>query len=376
MREGAAARRERVLEAVRTRGEVRVTQLAAELDVSVVTLRRDVEELARRGQLRRGHGVARSLSPVPAQHDASAPAVGLIVPENHSYLFEAVRGARDALEAAGVRMSLHIAPHRADAERSMARQAVQQGVRGLLVSPRWQTAASAVRDEEWLAELPVPSVLMERRPSPGSPLHAHDSVRSDHWYGAHLALEHLVSLGHRRIVLAARDDSPTARTLRAAFAQIASERADVAEWAVVLSAGVGDSADRRPAALVDLPAVLREHEATAAVLHADVDALMLVQQLREQGLRVPEDCSVVAYDDVVAALGSPPLTAVAPPKEEIGRAAAELLLRRLRHPRGEAPEAVRRIELLPQLKVRGSTAPVASVAPEADPEATAEGAAG
>ncbi|MBO8184605.1 substrate-binding domain-containing protein [Streptomyces spirodelae] len=392
MREGAAVRRERVLEAVRTRGEVRVTQLAAELGVSVVTLRRDVEELARRGQLRRGHGVARSLSPVPVQHDASAPAVGLIVPENHSYLFEAVRGARDALEAAGVRMSLHIAPHRAEAERAMARQAVQQGVRGLLVSPRWQTAASAVRDEEWLAELPVPTVLMERRPAPGSPLHAHDSVRSDHWYGAHLALDHLVSLGHRRIVLAARDDSPTARTLRAAFAQIASERAEVAEWAVVLSAGVRDGADndlddgtadgtdRRPAALVDLPAVLREHGATAAVLHADVDALMLVQQLREQGLRVPEDCSVVAYDDVVAALGSPPLTAVAPPKEEIGRAAAELLLRRLRHPRGEAPEAVRRIELLPQLKVRGSTARVASAvprtAPEAASEAEAEGAAG
>ncbi|MGI5352099.1 substrate-binding domain-containing protein [Streptomyces sp. CA-250714] len=359
MREGAAGRRERVLEAVRTRGEVRVAQLAAELDVSVVTLRRDVEELARLGQLRRGHGVARSLSPVPAQRDASGPAVGLIVPENHSYLFEAVRGARTALEAAGVRMALHIAPHQPGAEQAMAQQAVQQGVSGLLVSPRWHTADSAARDEEWLAELAVPAVLMERRPAPGSPLHAHDSVRSDHWYGAHLAVDHLVSLGHRRIVLAARDDSPTGRTLRAAFAQIAGEREEVARWAVVLSAGPGDGAER-PASLVDLPAVLREHGATAAVLHADVDALMLVQQLREQGVRVPEDCSVVAYDDVVAALGSPPLTAVAPPKEEIGRAAAELLLRRLHHPRGAAPEAVRRIELLPELKVRGSTARVAA----------------
>lgn len=369
MREGAAVRRERVLEAVRTRGEVRVTQLAAELDVSVVTLRRDVEELARRGQLRRGHGVARSLSPTPAQHDASAPAVGLIVPENHSYLFEAVRGARTTLEAAGVRMALHIAPHQPGSEQAMARQAVQQGVRGLLVSPRWRTAACAVRDEEWLAELSVPAVLMERRPPPGSPLHAHDSVRSDHWYGAHLALDHLVSLGHRRIVLAARDDSPTARTLRAAFAQIAGEREEVAEWAVVLSAGPADHTASGPgrtrqaregaASPLDLSAVLREHRATAAVLHADVDALMLVQQLREQGIQVPQDCSVVAYDDVVAALGSPPLTAVAPPKEEIGRAAAELLLRRLRHPRGTAPEALRRIELLPELKVRGSTAQVA-----------------
>ncbi|MGY1435330.1 substrate-binding domain-containing protein [Streptomyces reniochalinae] len=369
MREGAAARRERVLEAVRTRGEVRVTVLAEELGVSVVTLRRDVEELARRGEVQRGHGVARSPSSVPRPRgiwpvDGSAPAVGLIVPEHHSYLFEAVRGARAALEEAGVRMALHIARHHPGAEEAMARQALEQGARGLLVSPRWRGAEAAALDAQWLAELPVPAVLMERRPPPGSPLHAHDSVCSDHWYGAHLALDHLVSLGHRRIVLAARDDSPTARTLRAAFAQIASRRPEVEEWAVVLTAGSAAASapdpTRRPgtdeheASLVDLRAVLREHGATAAVLHADVDALMLVQQLREGGVRVPEDCSVVAYDDVVAGLGSPPLTAVAPPTEAIGRAAAELLLHRVGRPTGAAPEAVRRMELLPELKVRGS----------------------
>jgi DNA-binding LacI/PurR family transcriptional regulator len=65
------------------------------------------------------------------------------------------------------------------------------------------------------------------------------------------------------------------------------------------------------------------------VLHSDVDALMLVQQLADSGIRVPQDCSVVAYDDVVAAFGGTPLTAVAPPKAEVGRVAAELLVQRL-----------------------------------------------
>ncbi|WP_326690747.1 substrate-binding domain-containing protein [Streptomyces sp. NBC_01795] len=379
MREHSGVRRERVLDAVRTRGEVRIAELAAELEVSVVTLRRDVEDLARKGQLKRGHGVARSLSPastepVPSQRAPHATAVGgtslpragegttvgLIVPEHHSYLFGAVSGARAALEAAGVRMAMHIVQHVPGAEHAMARQALAQGASGLLIAPRWRTPDSPALDEEWLAELTVPAVLMERRPAAGSPLHAADAVASDHWYGAHLALDHLISLGHRRIVLAARDDSPTARTLRAAFAQIARERPEVEEWAVVLSSGAAAASAPDPtgapqaAPLVDLCAVLREHGATAAVLHADVDALMLVQQLRAGGVRVPEDCSVVAYDDVVAALGSPPLTAVSPPTEEIGRAAAELLLRRLEHPRGAAPEAVRRVELLPRLKIRGS----------------------
>lgn len=62
---------------------------------------------------------------------------------------------------------------------------------------------------------------------------------------------------------------------------------------------------------------------------------------------------MVAYDDVVAALGSTPLTAVAPPKAEIGRAAAELLLHRLSGGAG-ATGPVRRTELLPTLEVRGS----------------------
>jgi DNA-binding LacI/PurR family transcriptional regulator len=85
-------------------------------------------------------------------------------------------------------------------------------------------------------------------------------------------------------------------------------------------------------------------------MHGDVDALMLVRQLAEAGIAVPRDCSVVAYDDVVAALGSPPLTAVAPAKAEVGRLAAGLLLERLASAAGPS----RRITVLPELKVRGS----------------------
>ncbi|MGW8376436.1 substrate-binding domain-containing protein [Streptomyces sp. ODS28] len=362
MRESVERRRGRIVEAVRSRGMARVAELAEELEVSAVTVRRDVEHLAQAGRLRRSYGVVRAAEPVPeTPHEGtvSGEAVGLIVPEHHSYLFEAVHGARAVLEAAGMRLALHIAPHTEHAERTMAERALREGARGLLVAPRWRSARDERADEEWLAGLPVPAVLLERRPAAGSPLHAMDSVRSDHWYGTHLAVRHLTALGHRRIVLAARDDSPTARTVRAAFAAMAEERPEVEGWAVVLSspdAGPHDRAHDASGTPLDLAAVLREHRATAAVLHGDVDALMLVQRLQDGGVRVPGDCSVVAYDDVVAALGSTPLTAVAPPKDELGRAAAELLLRRLRHPAGARPGAVRRIELLPELQVRGSTA--------------------
>ncbi|MFF2959224.1 substrate-binding domain-containing protein [Streptomyces sp. NPDC057963] len=385
MREPVELRRQRILSVVESRGAVKVSVLAAELDVSVVTVRRDVEELARAGRLRRGHGVARPAGEARPPAAAPAPrgdgsagdggAIALVVPDRHSYLYETLHGARTVLEESGMRIALHIAHQSAGTERPLVERALADGARGLLIAPRWRNARSEELEYGWLADVGVPTVLMERRPRPGSALHALDSVCSDHWYGTYLAVEHLVSLGHRRIVLAARDDSPTARTIRAAFAGIAAARAEVEDWSVVLSSpeavpGPGPEspaagavtaagADAPPVAAagarapLDLAALLRERGATAAVLHGDVDALMLVQRLAESGVEVPRDCSVVAYDDVVAALGSTPLTAVAPPKAEIGRAAAELLLRRLSGAAG-AGGPVRRTELLPTLKVRGS----------------------
>ncbi|MDH6622480.1 DNA-binding LacI/PurR family transcriptional regulator [Streptomyces sp. LBL] len=361
MREPVDRRHQRIIAAVESRGTARVQDLAAELQVSVVTIRRDVEELAREGRVRRGHGVVHSTLPtqeLPGSGTAGPDGdmVAVVVPERHSYLYETLHGARTVLEEAGLRIALRIAPQVAGAERPLVERALADGARGLLLAPRWRSPAVEEADYGWLAALRVPAVLMERRPRRGSALHALDSVCSDHWYGAHLAVEHLVGLGHRRIVFATRDDSPTARSLRASFAQIAAEHPLVEEWAWTLSSpGAGKDGPYAAHETADVPTLLHELGATATVLHSDVDALMVVQRLAESGVRVPEDCSVVAYDDVLARLGTIPLTAVAPPKAEVGRVAAELLLHRLQDGHGSGPRAVRRTELLPSLTVRGST---------------------
>lgn len=350
MRELGDDRRQRILAVVEARGEARVSELAAELEVSVITVRRDVEGLAQEGKLRRGHGVARSVVPQVRKAPAATKdgAIALVVPERHAYLNEVVHGARTALEEAGTRVVLHIAPRVPGAEGAIVERL--DGVRGLLIAPRWRTAEEEEADYAWLARAEVPTVLMERRPH--GVLHAADAVYTDHGYGMHLAVDHLVALGHRRIVLAARDDSPTARALRAAFAGIVAARPEIEDSAVILSAPDAGAVpgEGEP---VELAELMRERHATAAVLHGDVDALMLVQQLADAGIRVPAECSVVAYDDVVAALGSTPLTAVAPPKAEVGRVAAELLLERLARGGGRP----RQVAVMPELKVRGSTRP-------------------
>ena len=72
-----------------------------------------------------------------------------------------------------------------------------------------------------------------------------------------------------------------------------------------------------------------------------------------RGISVPDDLSVIAYDDEVAQLFTPALTAVSPPREAVGEAAVDLLVKRLADP----SRPVHRVVLSPRLNVRGSTAP-------------------
>ncbi|MGY3200088.1 DeoR family transcriptional regulator [Streptomyces sp. TE5632] len=259
MREPVGLRGQRTLATVEARGSARVTGLAAELQVSVVTVRRDAEELAREGRLRRGHGVVRSTLPAqefPArglpggEPDPADPpdgnAVAVVVPERHSYLYEVLHGARSVREAAGRRIALHIAPQERAPKGRWGGRALADGAAGLLPAPRRRTRADEEADRDRPAASGVPTVLMERRPRPGSALHAMDPLCSGHECGARLAVEHLVGLGHRRIVFATREDSPTTRTLRSAFARIAEEHPLVEAAAWTPSAPDAGPGDRTP----------------------------------------------------------------------------------------------------------------------------------
>jgi LacI family transcriptional regulator len=92
----------------------------------------------------------------------------------------------------------------------------------------------------------------------------------------------------------------------------------------------------------------------------DLSAMGAIVALREAGVDVPTEVSVLGFDDVVgAATNNPPLTTVRQPMREMGRAAATALLQRIRHPKtGETPnQAAESIFVLPTFVERKSTAP-------------------
>ena len=164
------------------------------------------------------------------------------------------------------------------------------------------------------------------------------------------ALGHLVSLGHTQIglLLGPTDHVPSERKLSAATAMAARVGIELRPDRVVRSAYSLESGQAAAARLL-------RTGVTGIICASDPLALGAIRAVRRAGLRVPQDVSVVGYDDsALMNCTDPPLTTVRQPIEPMGRAAIDLLVSQI------AGAEVTHDELLfePELVVRGSTAPV------------------
>ncbi|MFC7274470.1 LacI family DNA-binding transcriptional regulator [Paractinoplanes rhizophilus] len=304
-------RHERLLTELHARGAVRVRELARDLGVSELTIRRDIAALAARNLVNRVHGGATLPSRSrPAGRPRAAATlgftIGMVVPSLDFYWPPVIAGARAAAAALGVTLQLRGSSYEPDEDRRQISRLVEAGeVRGLLLAPSLDDDAMV----EWIGGLPVPSVLVERQPRRR---HRTDWVRSDHGLGLELAVQHLREHGHRRIALLASRGSPTSSYLR---------HPDLPSPVLL---------DDPPHRMVhEVLAGCRGAGVTALIVHSDPHAIAVAQACAERGWRVPEDMALISYDDEVAHLGEPPLTAVRPPKNHVGRLAVELIVSRL-----------------------------------------------
>ncbi|MEU8242518.1 LacI family DNA-binding transcriptional regulator [Actinoplanes missouriensis] len=199
----------------------------------------------------------------------------------------------------------------------------------LLCSPR-------ATDAELLEAADPDTTVLVHRQAPGML-----SIAADIAAGTRQAMDHLRALGHRQIAfLAGPDDSWAGRERLSALADYEILR--FGSVAPTFEGGVlaGDLVLASPA--------------TAVLAYNDLVAMGLLHRLAARGVSVPDQMSVVGYDDIsLAAMSHPPLTTVAVPKGRAGAAALELLLRRA----GKTPSTVRDREVtLPTgLVVRSSS---------------------
>lgn len=189
----------------------------------------------------------------------------------------------------------------------------------------------------------VPTVVVTRGDIEGSNL---DTVSNDDIAGAEMAVDHLVSLGHKKIVHLNLGDNPVSK-LRADGYRLAMARHGLSEYARVIQGGMTDAAGYMAAveALKDSP--------TAIFAANDVAAIGAMAAVENSGLRIPEDVSVIGYDGIsIGGMRRLNLTTVAQPLEALGSTAAKLLLERIATPNKLSVNA----HLTAKLEIRGTTA--------------------
>ncbi|WP_427019056.1 substrate-binding domain-containing protein [Pseudarthrobacter sp. P1] len=381
----ADKRHERLLREIRLHGAVTVTEFAARAGVAPMTVRRDLATLEAGGLLKRTHGGAIALAPEPeagtrpgspgqaaaggtqagrgGRSRSALMTIGMVAPSASYYFPEIIRGAQDAARRFDARLVLGISNYSGVEEGRQIQRLIASGVDGLLVTPS-EAQLGGTPTLDLLANARIPVVVVERSLREVAASLALDEVRSDHVAGAEMAIAHLASLGHRRVGLAARAGSPTTPWLQEGFERAAARS--------VLEPGFLHVRLPRPAAgeAVDTAhydRLLDECLATdtrALVVHTDEDATAVQIRAVERGITVPGGLSIVAYDDEVAALAAVPLSAVSPPKYEVGYTAMGQCCERILDEAKGHPRALRRMRLLPTLRTRESTGrPVSAAKP-------------
>ncbi len=203
--------------------------------------------------------------------------------------------------------------------------------------------------DQWrqLHDQDIPLVVIDpvNAPGPGVP-----SVGATNWAGGIAATDHLLELGHRRIATISGPDNYLCSRARTDGYRFALERAGIVHDPGLVRYGdfQHEGGFRCAGELLDL-----DDRPTAIFAGSDQQALGVYEAARRRGLLIPEDLSVVGFDDLpVARWLSPPLTTVRQPLIEMGRVAAEML--------GHLIEGSRlrsqRMELSTDLLVRESTA--------------------
>jgi DNA-binding LacI/PurR family transcriptional regulator len=322
------------------RRAVTLHDVAREAGVAVSTVSRALSDPDRVNVRTREHvqAVARALNYVPNRLAQALPTgrtgtLAVLVPDiTNPHNFGLVRGVEAQARAAGSMVIIADTQGRPEVEAALLDRLTSSVDGFVLASSRLPDA-----DLQALSER-SPVVLFNRR------VEGLTSVATDSADGSRQIIEHLVALGHRSLAYlagpsAAWSDSERWRAL--------SAHAQAAGAHIVRCGPFDPTLDGGPAAAD----VGMSTGATALIAFNDLLAIGVLRRLAEGGIAVPGQVCVVGYDDIFGAdFCSPPLTTVAGPVDEAGRALVDALLGR--------PMPVPAITLPTHLRVRGSTAPV------------------
>ena len=268
--------------------------------------------------------------------------VGVLVPEvSEGYATLVLAGLEQGLLQAGYFYYLVSHHHRSDLIEQTQAMLAERAVDGLIAidtalrrSPSLPTVTISCPDKhEWVTNI----VLNHRR-------------------AAELAIDHLTGLGHKRIAIIKGQAFSSDTEPRWQAIQHAAAKANLKLEPELIAQLEGDSPSHEPGYFATQRLLASKAPFTAIFAFNDVSAIGAIRAVREAGLRVPQDVSIVGFDDVQsAAFQNPPLTTVRQPLRTMGILAAEAIVSQIANPSEHPPS--RQVMVDPELVVRDSTCP-------------------
>jgi LacI family transcriptional regulator len=271
--------------------------------------------------------------------------IGVVVPEiSEGYAALVMSGIEDHLLEEGYFYFVVSHRHRSDLIEEYPRLLQQRAVEGLIAV---DTLIAESTD--------VPLVAVSgHRDVPGV-----TNIVLDHARAAKLALEHLIKLGHRKMAFIKGQEFSSDTQVRWDAVCAAAQELNVEVKDKLTGQLEGESSSPELGYQVTRKLLETKEPFTALFAFNDISAIGAIQALREAGRQIPQDVSVVGFDDIQsAAFQNPALTTVRQPLRQMGVIAAETLLRRINAP-AKAPYP-KEIVIEPELVARASSARVSS----------------
>ncbi len=267
--------------------------------------------------------------------------IGVIVPEvSDGYSATVMSGVEDYLLQEGYFYFVASHRHRADLIDEYPRMFLERAVDGLIAV-----------DTPWHLNLSVPVVTV----SGHNDMKGVTNIVLNHQRAAELALKHLFHLGHRQIAFMKGQEFSSDTEVRWINIERVVRQLGLTIHPRLVAQLEGDSPSPQLGYMTTKVLLASREAFTALFAFNDISAMGAIRALRESGRHVPEDVSVVGFDDIQsAAFQNPSLTTVRQPLREMGRVAAEILLKRINRPGFELRD---KHTLEPELVIRETTGP-------------------
>ena len=301
----------------------------------------------------RVHQAIKELSYIPSSVARSLKSqntrtLGMLVPNcSNPYFSEIMRSIEERCFELGYNLILCNTYDKPERQTQYLKILSEKRVDGLIL-------ITASPPDQWKLplKLNIPVVLVDREV--GNPMC--DLVETAHAYGAQLATQHLIDLNHQHIACIAGPIELSSSTQRIHGWQTALAQAKLKPSLLLHSDFTSQGGYEAMLQLLERRKTLNPTKPSAVLICNDLMAIGAVRAVHEQGLQVPQDLSIVGFDDIeLARFTSPPLTTVRQPKQQMGAQAVDLVIERISGLR----TTTKTILLKPELCVRASTAPLA-----------------